>query len=145
MKKIFSIFMLMALFIMSAFAAEKYTVKDFKGDVRYEKDSAMIKVSKGTTISTDVVIQIGLYGELTVCNDIEEFTVKGIIKQSERKTLGRAIDEVVNKSKNNGLKKGNTSAIVNNVSKSKSSTSNSVSTASSRASEAKEDFEWCDD
>jgi len=139
MKKFFSIFMLMALFITSVFAVDRYTIIKVTGnDVKFERNGEMVKASVGTTISTNVVIQVGLNCELVVCDDVDEFHIKGIIKQTDRKTLGQAIEETLNK---NGLKKANGPVVANTVKKDKGP-SNSVSTASSRASEAKEDLDW---
>jgi hypothetical protein len=139
MKKFFSIFMLMALFITSVFAVDRYTIIKVTGnDVKFERNGEMVKASVGTTISTNVVIQVGLNCELVVCDDVDEFHIKGIIKQTDRKTLGQAIEETLNK---NGLKKANGPVAANTVKKDKGP-SNSVSTASSRASEAKEDLDW---
>lgn len=143
MKKFFSVFMLMALFVTSVFAVDRYTIIKVTGnDVKFERNGEMVKASVGTTIGTNVVIQIGLNCELVVCDDVDEFHIKGIIKQTDRKTLGQAIEEILNKKvSKNGLKKANGPVVANTVKKDKGP-SNSVSTASSRASEAKEDLDW---
>lgn len=144
MKKIFSIFVLMALFVTSVFAVDRYTIIKVTGnDVKFEKNGEMVKASVGTTIGANVIIQVGLNCELVVCNDVDEFHIKGIIKQTDRKTLGQAIEDLNKKVSKNGLKKSNGPIIANTVKKDKGP-SNSVSTASSRASEAKEDLEWDD-
>lgn len=144
MKKFFSIFMLMALFVTSVFAVDRYTIIKVNGnDVKFERNGEMVKASVGTTIGTNVVIQVGLNCELVVCDDVDEFHIKGIIKQTDRKTLGQAIEDLNKKVSKNGLKKANGPIIANTVKKDKGP-SNSVSTASSRASEAKEDLEWDD-
>lgn len=144
MKKFFSIFMLMALFVTSVFAVDRYTIIKVTGnDVKIERNGEMVKASVGTVIGTNVVIQVGLNCELVVCDDVDEFHIKGIIKQTDRKTLGQAIEDLNKKVSKNGLKKANGPIIANTVKKDKGP-SNSVSTASSRASEAKEDLEWDD-
>lgn len=143
MKKFFSIFMLMTLFVTSVFAVDRYTIIKVTGnDVKFERNGEMVKASVGTTIGTNVVIQVGLNCELVVCDDVDEFYIKGIIKQTDRKTLGQAIEEILNKKvSKNGLKKANGPVVANIVKKDKGH-SNLVSTASSRASEAKEDLDW---
>jgi len=139
MKKFFSIFMLMALFVTSVFAVDRYTIiKVIGNDVKFERNGKMVEASVGTTIGTNVVIHVGLNCELVICDDVDEFHIKGIINQTDRKTLGQAIEEILNK---NGLKKANGPVVANTVKKDKGP-SNSVSTASSRASEAKEDLDW---
>lgn len=142
MKKFFSIFMLMALFVTSVFAVDRYTIIKVTGnDVKFERNGEMVKASVGTVIGTNVVIQVGLNCELVVCDDVDEFHIKGIIKQIDRKTLGQAIEDLNKKVSKNGIKKANGPVVANIVKKDKGP-SNSVSTASSRASEAKEDLDW---
>lgn len=144
MKKFFSIFILMALFVTSVFAVDRYTIIKVTGNVvKFERNGEMVNASVGTTIGTNVVIQVGLNCELVVCDDVDEFHIKGIINQTDRKTLGQAIEDLNKKVSKNGLKKANGPIIANTVKKDKGP-SNSVSTASSRASEAKEDLEWDD-
>lgn len=140
MKKFFSIFMLMALFVTSVFAVDRYTIIEVTGNyVKFERNGEMVEASVGTTIDANVVIQVGFNSKLVVRDD--EFHNTKEIKQTDRKTLGQAIEDLNKKVSKNGLKKANGPVVANTVKKDKGP-SNSVSTASSRASEAKEDLDW---
>lgn len=130
-KRIFALILTAIVSVCAVFAQGSYVVKSVKGTVKYEAEGGVKKVVKvGQTLSATTIIDVGLNSTLVLEMDGEEFTVKAMSKG--------ALDKVaIGNSK--GLKKGG--AVAGGV-KGDGGAGKSVSTASSRASEAKEDVEW---
>ncbi len=133
MKKAIS-FLAALLMFGQVFATGSYMVKSVKGNVKYEAEAGIKKAVKvGQTLSASTFVDVGLNSVLVLELDGEEITVKAMTKG--------ALDKVApaKTTSAGGLKSGGlrTSTVAKDTGVSKS-----VSTASSRASEAKEDVEW---
>ena len=133
MKKAIS-FLVALLLFGQVFATGSYVVKSVKGTVKYEAEAGVKKAVKvGQTLSATTVIDVAANSSLVLEMDGEEFTVKPLSKG--------ALDKVApaRTTSTGGLKSGGlrTSTVAKDTGVSKS-----VSTASSRASEAKEDVDW---
>ena len=115
------------------FADGAYVVKSVKGKVQYEvAPGKMENVQVGQTLSASTFVNTGLNSTLVVTLNNEELTVKPMQKGTVEKVAVAA---------NAGLKKGG-SVVSSNVSGNADNSKAGVNTASSRASEAKEDVEW---
>ncbi len=118
-----------ATFASFAFA-EDFTVKAVKGSVKAGSDV----VKAGQTLQSDTKLTAGLNSSLTVVGENgQTIVIKG-------KSTGTVANLVAKAS--GGLRKGslNTTTIAGNT----KGGSSGVATASSRASEAKEDTEWAE-
>lgn len=130
-KKMFALVLTAIVSVCAVFAQGSYVVKSVKGNVKYEAEAGVKKAVKvGQVLSATTFIDVGLNSTLVLEMDGEEITVKAMTKG--------ALDKVAVSSAK-GLKKGG--SVAGNV-KGDSGTGKSVSTASSRASEAKEDVDW---
>ena len=125
------------LFTASAmFAAESYTVKSVTGKVQYEAAPGSWKnVTAGQKISSSTVVNTSLNSTLVVADGKSSITIKAMQKGTIE-SLSLAA-----KSGSNGIKKG-TGLAKSSVSDEVTGSSKGVATASSRASEAKEDIDW---
>lgn len=132
MKKAIS-FLAALLMFGQVFATGSYVVKSVKGNVKYEAEAGIKKAVKvGQTLSASTFVDVGLNSSLVLEMDGEEFIVNPFSKG--------ALDKVASaKTSTGGLKSGGLRA--STVAKD-TGVSKSVSTASSRASEAKEDVDW---
>lgn len=133
MKKAIS-FLAALLVFGQVFATGSYVVKSVKGTVKYEAEAGVKKAVKvGQTLSASTFVDVGLNSVLVLDLDGEEITLKTPKKG--------ALDKIApaRTTSTGGLKSGGLRA--STVAKD-TGVSKSVSTASSRASEAKEDVEW---
>ena len=133
-KKMFALVLTAIVSVCAVFAQGSYVVKSVKGNVKYEAEAGIKKAVKvGQTLSASTFVDVGLNSSLVLELDGEEITVKAMTKG--------ALDKVApaKTTSTSGLKSGGlrTSTVAKDTGVSKS-----VSTASSRASEAKEDVEW---
>lgn len=120
-----------ALVSAAVFAQGSFIVKSVKGTVKYEEKPGVQKnVTVGQVLSSSTVINVGLNSKLVLEMDGQEYTVNAAAK-------GVLDNVAVVNSKS--LKKGG--VVAGNV-KGDKGAGKAVSTASSRASEAKEDVEW---
>ena len=114
------------------FAEGSYVVKSVKGKVQYEEASGKLAdVKVGQTLSASTVVNTGLNSTMVLSFDGEEITIAAMKKGT--------VDKLA-VSKAGGLKKG--SVVSSSVGGSSSNSKSGVATASSRASEAKEDVDW---
>lgn len=115
----------------AVFAQSSFVVKSVKGTVKYEEKPGVQKnVTVGQVLSSSTIINVGLNSKLVLEMDEQEYTVNTPAKGTLEKIATSSVK---------GLKKGG--AVTGNV-KGDTGTGKAVSTASSRASEAKEDVEW---
>ncbi|WP_407398600.1 hypothetical protein [Treponema sp.] len=116
--------------------AERYTVKSVIGKATVQTGSdKWTELSEGKTVSSENVINTGLNTVLILADENGK-EVK--IKANQRSTVDDLVDAAMTPSV--GIKK---SKITNRVvAGAKANTSKGVATASSRASEAKEDIDW---
>ena len=131
MKKFFLLF---TMALLSFAFCEEYVVKSVKGKVQYEAaPGKMEDVKVGQKLSSSTNINTGVNSTLILILDDKELTVKPMQKGTIEKVAGNNVA---------GLKKSGTvkTIDVGNTVDNKSA----VSTASSRASEAKEDYDWDD-
>lgn len=131
MKKIFSIVMMAGLFSMALFA-EDFIVSKTAGKVDYEASNGVFKELKvGDKVTSQTVIKIALHAS------VELTDADGKVHSIKAMKSG-PVDSFI--TKGTGLKKASIAAAgkVNGD----GGLSNSVSTASNRASEAKEDLSW---
>lgn len=123
------------MIITSTFFATPYKVESVEGKVIYQLSPTEWKsIENGQELNSSTVIQTNVNSTLIVSVDGLKFTIKSMQKGSIEKLVELATSK-------NGIKKGSSlksSAVASGTNK----TSKSVVTASSRASEAKEDFEW---
>lgn len=120
-----------ALISAAVFAQGSFVVKSVKGTVKYEEKPGVQKnVTVGQVLSSSTFINVSLNSKLVLEMDGQEYTVNTPAKGT--------LDKIATSSVK-GLKKGG--AVAGNV-KGDTGTGKAVSTASSRASEAKEDVEW---
>ena len=132
MKKAIS-FLAALLMFGQVFATGSYVVKSVKGNVKYEAEAGIKKAVKvGQTLSASTFVDVGLNSVLVLELDGEEITVKAMTKG--------ALDKVASAKTSTGVLRSG-GARAGTVAKD-SGVSRSVSTASSRASEAKEDVDW---
>lgn len=130
MKKNFLIALLVSL-MGGAIFAEDFVVTKIVGNVNYEVSSGVWKtISIGDTITDQTVVDVGINSLLSLADtEGTDFTVRAM-KKGRLETL---------LAKGTGLKKASTAAASSVRS---GGLSSAVSTASSRASEAKEDLNW---
>lgn len=132
MKKI--ILILTMIFSTAFVFATSFKVESVDGKVTYQSAPNEWKtLENGQELSSSSVIQTSINSTLVVSENGSKYTIKAMQKGS--------IENLIELSTKGGIKKG---TIVKNsaVKSDTNKTSKSVVTASSRASEAKEDFEW---
>ena len=133
MKKL-GIILILMIECCSLFATS-YKVESVEGKVIYQlSPTEWENIENGQELNSSTIIQTNVNSTLVVSVDGLKFTIKSMQKGSIEKLVELATSK-------NGIKKGS-SLKSSNVAKDSSKTSKSVVTASSRASEAKEDFEW---
>ena len=119
--------------VSSVFALGSYKVESFTGKVTYESAPGKwtaVKVGQELPLST--VIQTSVNSNLVLSNDGAKVTGKAMQKGT--------VESLTSVAANSGIKKGN--ALSDSSIAASTESSKSVVTASSRASEAKEDLEW---
>ena len=131
------VLVVLALFMsVSMFAAGGYKVKAITGKVTFESAPETWKnVSVGQELSASTVLNTSLNSSVVIVKDDgTEVTIKAMQKGTVDSLLGVASSK--------GLKKGglNTTTVADEV----EGTSKGIATASSRASDAKEDLDWDD-
>ena len=132
MKKL-GIILILMIGCYSLFATS-YKVESVEGKVIYQLSPTEWKnIENGQELNSSTAIQTNVNSTLVVSVDGLKFTIKSMQKGS--------IEKLVELTSKNGIKKGS-SLKSSSIAKDSSKTSKSVVTASSRASEAKEDFEW---
>lgn len=123
------------LFAASSLFAAGYKVESFTGKVTYESaPGKWVAVEQGQELSASTVIQTSVNSSLILSSDGAKINIKAMQK-------GTIESLASSTSGNGGIKKGS-SLKGSGVAAGSDKTSKSVVTASSRASEAKEDFEW---
>ena len=124
------------MFVASSLFAAGYKVESFTGKVTYESaPGKWTAVTEGQELSASTVIQTGVNSTLVLSMDDAKINIKAMQKGTIESLSSVAA------AGNSGIKKGSSlksSAVAADSKK----TSKSVVTASSRASEAKEDFDW---
>lgn len=124
-----------AMFVASSLFAAGYKVESFTGKVTYESaPGKWVAVEAGQELPASTVIQTGVNSTLVLSLDGAKINIKAMQKGTIENLTALA-------STGNGIKKGSSlksSAVAADTTK----TSKSVVTASSRASEAKEDYNW---
>ena len=125
-----------AMFVASSLFAAGYKVESFTGKVTYESaPGKWVAVEAGQELPASTVIQTGVNSTLVLSLDGAKINIKAMQKGTIESLTAVA------STGNSGIKKG--SALKNSaVAADSSKTSKSVVTASSRASEAKEDYDW---
>ena len=125
-----------AMFIATSLFAAGYKVESFTGKVTYESaPGTWTAVADGQELPASTVIQTGVNSTLVLSLDGSKINIKAMQKGTIESLTAVA------STGNGGIKKGSSlrsSAVAADSSK----TSKSVVTASSRASEAKEDYGW---
>ena len=117
----------------SLFAAGSYKVERVTGKVTYEANGEWKAVTVGQEITAGTNINTALNSSLVVSDGSSSATIKAMQKGT--------IDKLASASgSKGGLKKANLTK--NNVAGKADGSQSGVSTASSRASEAKKDLEW---
>lgn len=118
-----------------AFAAD-YTVASVTGKVQYESAPGTWKdIAKGDVLSASTVINTGLNSKLVLKIDSDTITIKPMQKGTIEKLLSTS--GVVKSGA-----KGKLNVAKGETADDETVKSKGISTASSRASEAKEDLEW---
>ena len=117
----------------SLFAAGSYKVEKVTGKVTYEANGEWKAVTVGQEISADTNINTALNSSLVVSDGSSSATIKAMQKGTVDKLASAA-------SSKGGLKKATLAK--SNVAAKADGSQSGVSTASSRASEAKKDLEW---
>ena len=125
-----------AMFAATALFAASYKVESFTGKVTYESaPGKWLAVTEGQELSASTVIQTGVNSTLVLSLDDAKISIKAMQKGTIESLSSVAA------AGNGGIKKG--SSLKNSaVAADSKKTSKSVVTASSRASEAKEDYDW---
>ena len=125
-----------AMFAVSSLFAAGYKVESFTGKVTYEAaPGKWVAVEAGQELPASTVIQTGVNSSLVLSLDGSKINIKAMQKGTIESLTAVAATG------NGGIKKGSSlksSAVAADTTK----TSKSVVTASSRASEAKEDYNW---
>lgn len=133
MKKALSIVVL-SLFVSVAMFAAGYKVTSVTGKVTYEAAPGEWKnVSVGQELSASTVINTSLNSNVVLLVDDNSVTIKAMSKGSVDSLVSSASNGVAKK-KAGGVKKSNYADV--------EGSSKGTATASSRASEAKEDVAW---
>ena len=123
------------LSVCFAFAEGSYVVKSVKGKVQYEvSPGKMENIKVGQTLSSSTVVSIGSKSSVVLTFEGKDITISAMKKGTVDKLTAKG---------SGSLKAGGTVA-GNNVSGTSSGSKSGVSTASSRASSAKEDLDWAD-
>lgn len=132
----FAVLALFAATSMFAAGADSYKVESVTGKVQYEATPGTWKnVTVGQELSASTVINTSLNSSLVVAKGGSKVTIKAMQKGTiESLSAGSSVAST-------GIKKG-TSLQSLNVADDVDGTARSVVTASSRASEAKEDIDW---
>lgn len=129
--------MMFAATALFAAKADSYVVESVTGKVQYEAEKGTWKdVVEGQKISSASIVKTSLNSSLVVSSGSTKATIKAM--------QNGALDKLVSGSTGTAkaIKKG---SIKNDaVAEKTSETTKGVATASSRASEAKEDVEWAD-
>jgi len=119
-----------------AFAEAGYTVTSVTGKVQYESAPGTWKdIAKGDVLSGTSMINTGLNSKLVLSIDNDTITIKPMQKGTIEKLLQTS--GVVKRGE-----KGKLNIVKGEAAEEVAVTSKGISTASSRASEAKEDLEW---
>ncbi len=133
-----SIVLVVLAFFMSVsmFAAGSYKVVSVTGKVTFEAAPETWKnVAVGQELSASTVLNTSLNSSVVVAlDDGKEVTIKAMQKGT--------LDKLVGAASNKGLSKGGfkTTSVADDV----EGTTKGIATASSRASDAKEDLDWDD-
>ena len=124
-----------AMFVASSLFAAGYKVESFTGKVTYESaPGKWVAVEAGQELPASTVIQTGVNSTLVLSLDGAKINIKAMQKGTIENLTAVAATGT-------GIKKGSSlknSAVAADTTK----TSKSVVTASSRASKAKEDYDW---
>lgn len=124
-----------AMFAATALFAAGYKVESFTGKVTYESaPGKWVAVEAGQELPASTVIQTGVNSTLVLSLDGAKINIKAMQKGTIENLTAVAASGT-------GIKKGSSlknSAVAADTTK----TSKSVVTASSRASKAKEDYDW---
>lgn len=124
-----------AMFAATALFAAGYKVESFTGKVTYESaPGKWVAVEAGQELPASTVIQTGVNSTLVLSLDGAKINIKAMQKGTIENLTAVAASGT-------GIKKGSSlknSAVAADTTK----TSKSVVTASSRASKAKEDYNW---
>lgn len=136
MKKSILLVVLALFMSVSMFAAGAYKVKAITGKVTFEAAPDNWKnVTVGQELSASTVLNTSLNSSVVIVKDDgSEVTIKAMQKGTVDSLLGVASSKGLKKS---GL---NTTTVADDV----EGTSKGIATASSRASDAKEDLDWDD-
>lgn len=131
-KKSFLIVALAVLMSASIFAAGSYKVKSVTGKVTYEATPGNWKsVTVGQELSASTVINTSLNSSIILTTDSGDVTIKAM----QKGTVDSLTGSNAGVAKSKGLKSSSVQSEVSGKSK-------GTATASSRASEAKEDIPW---
>lgn len=139
MKKLFFIILLGAVLCVSALTAQDITIESVKGTVKFEKSLGVWETLKeDSELTIDTVINTGLNSTLELMLDDEVFIIsamqRGTIKDLREKYLASM----------GGIKLGG-SIKTGSLSTETGQNRTNISTASTRASEAKDDIEWAEE
>ena len=125
-----------AMFAVSSLFAAGYKVESFTGKVQVETaPGKWVAVEEGQELAASAVVQTGVNSSLVLSLDGAKINIKAMQKGTIESL------SAVASAGNGGIKKGSSLKSAG-VAAGSNKTSKSVVTASSRASEAKEDFEW---
>lgn len=126
---------ILTLILLLPFAySETYMVEEVVGNVTYENSNGDFKkVEVGQMLDEFMVVQTSINSSLKLTNQDKSYTIKPKYKGT--------IKNFILTSTKVTIKKG-ASLKSSNIAKDNTTTSKSVVTASSRASEAKEDYNW---
>lgn len=137
MKMIKTVLLVVAAMVVGAvaFAAESYKVEQVTGKVTYEASAGTWKnVTVGQELSATTAINTGLNSTLVVSSAGKSSTIKAMQKGTVEKLAAASAGTT-----SGGLKKA---VVKSSVSGETAANQSGVSTASSRASEAKSDIDW---
>ncbi len=124
-----------AMFAVSSMFAAGYKVESFTGKVTYESaPGKWVAVEAGQELPASTVIQTSVNSTLVLSSDGSKINIKAMQKGTIESLASVA------SSGTSGIKKG--SSLKSSGVAADTKSSKSVVTASSRASEAKEDYEW---
>lgn len=125
-----------AMFAVSSLFAAGYKVESFTGKVTYEAaPGKWVAVEEGQELAASTVIQTSVNSSLVLTLDGAKVNIKAMQKGTIESL------SAVASSGSSGIKKGS-SLKSSSVAAESGKTSKSVVTASSRASDAKKDFDW---
>ena len=125
-----------AMFAVSSLFAAGYKVESFAGKVQVEiAPGKWVAVEEGQELAASAVIQTGVNSSLVLTLDGAKINIKAMQKGTIESLTAVAATG------NGGIKKGSSLKSAG-VAAGSNKTSKSVVTASSRASEAKEDYQW---